>query len=170
MDNPRSVRGTSAPATKWPLRVNLRDDPQVYLNVQLGPQRQRTTITHEAAARAGKTYRSFYMVFVRTDSGKVGSLVADGADAIIRTDWRRPADPGERGPDILLDAEDMRHLAGYLRVGWKDGEEYRVKTLAWETTSCESHQGTKVDVRRDSEDRDVQGRPRHEGHVRQHPV
>jgi hypothetical protein len=49
------VRGAFTPATKWHLRVNLWGDPPVYLNVQLDPQRPRTTITHEAAARAGQT-------------------------------------------------------------------------------------------------------------------
>ncbi len=58
----------------------------------------------------------------------MGNLVAEGADTVICKDWQQPADPGERGPDILLDAEDMRQLAGYLRVRWKDGEELRTKT------------------------------------------
>jgi hypothetical protein len=38
-------------------------------------------ITHEAAARAGQTHKSFYMAFVRADPGEVGSLVADRAGA-----------------------------------------------------------------------------------------
>jgi hypothetical protein len=32
-------------------------------------------------------------------------------------------DPEERGPDVLLDADDGRHLAKYLRAGWKGGKE-----------------------------------------------
>ncbi len=49
----------------------------MYLSVQLDPQRRRTTITHEAAVRVGQTFHSFYLLFVRTESGKVGSLAAD---------------------------------------------------------------------------------------------
>jgi hypothetical protein len=78
----------------------------VYLNAQLDPMRRRTTITHEAAVRVGQTFHSFYLLFVRTEAGEVGSLAADGADAIVRADKQRPADPAERGPDILLDAAE----------------------------------------------------------------
>jgi len=109
--------GATAPATKWHLRVNLRGSPPVYLNVQLDRMRKRTTITQEAAARA------FYMLFVRTEAGEVGSLVAAGADAVVRVDRRRPAGPAERGPDILLDATGTRNMAKYLRAGWKNEEE-----------------------------------------------
>jgi hypothetical protein len=98
--------GATAPATKWHLRVNLRCSPPVYLNAQLDPMRRRTTITHEAAVRVGQTFHSFYLLFVRTEAGEVGSLAADGADAIVRADKQRPADPAERGPDILLDAAE----------------------------------------------------------------
>jgi hypothetical protein len=45
-----------------------------------------------------------------------------GADAIVRADRRRPADPAERGPDIL-DAKDTRNMAKYLRAGWKSKQE-----------------------------------------------
>jgi hypothetical protein len=62
------------------------------------------------------------------DSGEVGSLEADGADAIIRADKRQPADPEERVPEVLLDAEDTRHLAKCFRVWWKDGEEINTKS------------------------------------------
>ena len=48
--------GATAPATKWHLRVNLRGSPPVYLNVQLDPMRKQTTITQEAAVRAGETF------------------------------------------------------------------------------------------------------------------
>ncbi len=70
----------------------------------------------------------FSMIFVRADSGEVESLVLDGADAIVREDKRRPADPEERGPDVLLDAEDTPHLAKYLRVWWKEGEEINTES------------------------------------------
>jgi hypothetical protein len=45
--------GASPPASKRHLRVNLRGSLPVYLNVQLDPQRRRTTIAHEAAMRSG---------------------------------------------------------------------------------------------------------------------
>ncbi len=94
----------------------------MYLNVQLDPQRRRTTITHEAAVRVGQTFHSFYLLFVRTEYGEVGSLAADGADTIVWADKRRPADPAEKGPDILLDEAGARHMARYLRAGWKSDE------------------------------------------------
>ncbi len=115
--------GATALATKWHLRVNLRGSPPVYLNVQLDPMRQRTTITHEAAVRVGETFHSFYMLFVRTEAGEVGSLVAAGANAIVRADRQRPTGPAERGPDILLDATGTRNMAKYLRAGWRSEEE-----------------------------------------------
>jgi hypothetical protein len=102
---------------KWHLRVNLRGSLPVYLNVQLDPQRRRTTITHEAAVRVGQTFHTFYLLFVRMKSGEVGSLAADGANAIVQADRWRLADPGEKGPDILLDAAGARHMARYLRAG-----------------------------------------------------
>jgi hypothetical protein len=52
-----------------------------------------------AGVRVGQTFHSFYLLFVRTEAGEVGSLVADGADAIVRADKRRPAAPAERGSD-----------------------------------------------------------------------
>ncbi len=120
--------GAIAPATKWHLRVNLRGSPPVYLNVQLDPMRKRTTITHEAAVRVGQTFYSFYLLFVRTEAGELGSLAAEGADTIVRADKRRPADPAERGPDILLDAVGARHMAKYLRAGWKSEEKINAKS------------------------------------------
>ncbi len=119
----QALPGAPVPATKWHLRMNLRGGAPVYLNVQLDPMRKRTTITHEAAVRAGETFHSFYMLFARTEAGGVGNLVVAGADAIVRADRRRPADPTERGPDILLDAKDARNMAKYLRVGWKSKQE-----------------------------------------------
>ncbi len=115
--------GATAPATKWHLRVNLRGSPPVYLNVQLDPMRQQTTITQEAAVKVGETFHSFYMLFMRMEAGDVGSLVAAGADAIVRADRRRPVGPAERGPDILLDANGTRNMAMYLRAGWRSEEE-----------------------------------------------
>jgi hypothetical protein len=119
----QALPGAIAPANKWHLRMNLRGCPPVYLNVQLDPMRKRTTVTHEAAVRAGETLHSFYMLFVRTESGEVGSLLAAGAAVIVRADRRRPADPTEREPDILLDAKDTRNMARYIRVGWKGEQE-----------------------------------------------
>ncbi len=119
----QALPGATAPATKWHLRMNLRGGPPVYLNVQLDPMRKRSTVTHEAAVRVGETFHSFYMLFVRTEAGEVGSLVAAGAAAIVRADRRRPADPTEKRPDILLDAKDTRNMAKYLRVGWKGEQE-----------------------------------------------
>ncbi len=115
--------GATTPATKWHLRMNLRGSPPVYLNVQLDPMRKRTTITHEAAVRIGETFHSFYLLFVRTEAGEVGSLVAAGADAIVRANRRRPAGQAERGPDILLDATGTRNMVKYLRAGWRSEEE-----------------------------------------------
>ncbi len=119
----QALPGATAPTTKWHLRINLRGGPPVYLNEQLDPMRKRTTITHEAAVRAGETFHSFYMLFVRTEAGEVGSLVVAGADAIVRADWWRPAERTERGPDILLDAKDAHNMAKYLRVRWKSEQE-----------------------------------------------
>jgi hypothetical protein len=166
--------GASAPATKWHLRVNLRGGPPVYLNLQLDPRRQRSAITHEAAARARQTYHAFYQMFVRADSGEMRSHVADGADAIVCRDWRRPADPEERGPDVLLDSEDTRHLAGHLRIGWKDGGEFRTKSKFPGSGHWPGRLRPSAPIRdrrcQDREDRGVQRRPRHDGHVRQYPA
>ncbi len=105
----------------------LEDEPRgkssVYLNVQLDLMRKRSTITHEAAVRIGEPFEPFYMLFARAEDGEVGSLVAVGADAIVRADRRRPADLAERGPDILLDAKDARNMAKYLRAGWISEQE-----------------------------------------------
>jgi hypothetical protein len=109
--------GATAPARKWHLRVNLRGNLPVYLNVEVDLQRRRTTITHEAAVRVGQTFHSFYLLFVRMESGEIGSLAADGADAIVWADKRQTQQ--RRGPDILLDAAGARHMAKYLRAGWK---------------------------------------------------
>jgi hypothetical protein len=62
-------------------------------------------------------------LFVRTESGEEGSLAADGADAIMR----QPADAAEKGQDILLDVAGARHMARYLRAGWKSDEEIGAK-------------------------------------------
>jgi hypothetical protein len=48
--------------------------------------------------------------------GEVGSLVADEADAIVPADRWQPADPAERGPDMLLDAVGAHQMAKYLRA------------------------------------------------------
>jgi hypothetical protein len=115
--------GATAPATKWHLRMNQRGNPPVYLNVELDPMRKWSTITHKATVRTGEPYEPFYMLFARAEDGEVGSLVADGADAIVQADRQRPADPAERGPDILLDAKDVHNMAKYLRAGWKSEQE-----------------------------------------------
>ncbi len=85
--------------------------------------RKRSTITHEAAVRIREPFEPFYMLFARAEDGEVGSLVAVGADAIVREDRRRPADPAERRPDILLDAKDACSMARYLKAGWKSERE-----------------------------------------------
>jgi hypothetical protein len=67
------------------------------------------------------------MLFARAEDGEVGNLVAVGADAIVRGDRRRPADQAERGPDLLLDAQDARDMAKHLRPGWKnEGTSWRL--------------------------------------------
>ncbi len=115
--------GATTPATKWHLRMNRKGGPPVYLNVELGPMRKRSTITHEAAVRIGMPYEPFYMLFARAEDGEVRNLVAVGADAIVRADRRRPADPKERGPDLLMDAKDAGGMAKCLRPGWKSEQE-----------------------------------------------
>ncbi len=119
----QTLPGATAPATRWHLRMNQRGYPLVNLNVELDPMRKRSTITHEAAVRTGEPFEPFYMLFARAEDGEVGSLVAVGTDAIVRADRRRPADPAERGPDILLDVKDARSMARYLKVGWKSEQE-----------------------------------------------
>ncbi len=119
----QTLPGATAPATRWHLRMNRRGNPPVYLNVELDPMRKWSTITHEAAVRIGELFEPFYMLFARAEDGEVGSLVAVEADAIVRADRRRPADPAERGPDILLDAKDAPSMAKYLRAGWKSEQE-----------------------------------------------
>jgi hypothetical protein len=94
--------GATAPATEWHLRMNQKGDPPMYLNVELDPMRQRSTIIHEAAARIGRQYEAFYMLFARAEDGEVRSLVAVGADAMVRADRRRPVDRANRGPNLLL--------------------------------------------------------------------
>jgi hypothetical protein len=117
----QTAPGATAPATKWHLRMNLRGNPPVYLNMQLDLMRKRSTITHKAAVRIGEPFEP--MLFARTEAGTVGSLVVTGANAIVWADKRRPADLAERGLDILLDAEDTRNMAKYLRAGWKSEQE-----------------------------------------------
>jgi hypothetical protein len=115
--------------------MNLRGNPPVYLNVQLDPMMKLSTITHKAAVRIGESFNSFYMLFARTEAGDVGSLVVTGADAIVRADRRRPANPAERGPDILLDAKDTRNMAKYLRAGGKASERLEAEVDAQSTGS-----------------------------------
>ena len=78
--------GATAPATKWHLRMNQKGGPPMYLNVELDPMRQWSTVTHEAAARIGRQYEAFY---IQAEDGEVRSLVAVGADAIVRADRRQ---------------------------------------------------------------------------------
>jgi hypothetical protein len=115
--------GATAPATKWHLRMNQKGGPPMYLNVELDPMRQRSTIIHEAAARIGRQYEASYMLFARAEDGEVRNLMATGADAMVRADRRRPVDRTSRGPDLLLNAEDAGGMAKCLRPGWKsEGE------------------------------------------------
>jgi hypothetical protein len=104
----QALPGATAPATRWHLKMNRRGGPPIYLNVELDPMRKRSTITHEAAVRTGMSYKPFYMLFARAEDGEVRNLVAVGADAIVRADRRRPANPAEKGPDLLMDAKDAR--------------------------------------------------------------
>ncbi len=115
--------GATAPATRWHLRMNQRGGPPMYLIVELDPMRKRSTITHEAAVRIGMPYEPFYMLFARAEDGEVRSLVVVGADTIVRADRRRPADPAEKGPDLLMDAKDTGSMAKCLRPGWKSEHE-----------------------------------------------
>jgi hypothetical protein len=92
--------------------------------------RKWSTITHEAAVKTRESYEPFYMLFARAEDGEVGNLVAVGADAIVRADRWRPADPAERGPDILLDAEDARGMAKYLRPGGKASRKLEAEETA----------------------------------------
>ncbi len=85
--------------------------------------RKRSTITHEAAVRMGMRYEPFYMLFARAEDGEVRNLVAVGADALVLADRRRPADPANKGPDLLMDAKDASGMAKCLRPGWKREEE-----------------------------------------------
>jgi hypothetical protein len=95
----------------------------MYLNVELDPMRQRSTITHEAAVRIGMRYEPSYMLFARAEDDEVRNLVAVGADTMVRADRRRPADLASKGPDLLMDAEDAGGMAKCLRPGWKSEEE-----------------------------------------------
>ncbi len=95
----------------------------MFLNVELDPMRQRSTIIHEAAARMGRQYEASYMLFARAEDGEVRSLVAGRADAIIRVDRRRPVERASKGPDLLLNTKDASGMAKCLKPGWKsEGE------------------------------------------------
>jgi hypothetical protein len=122
----QTLPGATAPATSWHLRMNRRGGSPIYLNVELDPMRKRSAITHEAAVRTGESYEPFYMLFARAEDGEVRSLVAVGADAIVRADRRRPADPAERGPDLLLDAKDAGEMAKCLRASRRSEAEEAV--------------------------------------------
>jgi hypothetical protein len=122
----QALPGATAPATRWHLRMNQRDGSLTYLNVELDPMRKRSTVTHEAAVRTGASYEPFYMLFARAEDGEVRSLIAVGADAIVRADRRRPADLAERGPDLLLDAKDAGEMAKCLRASRRSEAEEAV--------------------------------------------
>ncbi len=119
----QALPGATAPATRWHLRMNRSGNPPIYLNVELDPMRKRSTITHEAAVRTGESFEPFYRLFARDEDGEVRSLTAVGADAIVRADKRRPADPAGKGPNLLLDAKDAGYVAKCLRPGWKSEQE-----------------------------------------------
>jgi len=95
----------------------------MYLNVELDPTRQRSTITHEAAARMGRQYGASYMLSARAEDGEVRSLMAGGAVIIIRADRRRPVERASKGPDLLLNAKDTSNMAKCLKPGWRSEEE-----------------------------------------------
>jgi hypothetical protein len=119
----QALPGATAPATKWHLRMNHKGGPPTFLNVELDPMRKWSTVTHEAAVRIGIPYKPFYMLFARAEDGEVRNLVAVGADAIVRADRRRPADPAEKGPDLLMNAKDAGSMAKCLKPGWKSEQE-----------------------------------------------
>jgi hypothetical protein len=119
----QALPGATAPATRWHLRMNRKGGPPIYLNVELYPMRKRSTITHEAAVRTGMPYEPFYMLFARAKDGEVRNLVAVGADAVVRADRRRPVDPTEKGPDLLMDTKDASGMAKCLQPGWKSEQE-----------------------------------------------
>ncbi len=62
--------GATGPATRWHLRMNQKGGPSMYLNVELDPMRQRSTILHEAAVRIvwipiyNYSYRKFIYVSI----------------------------------------------------------------------------------------------------------
>jgi hypothetical protein len=115
--------GATAPTTKWHLRMNRKGSSLMYLNVELDPMRQRSTITHEAAVRMGMRYEPSYVLSARAEDGEVRNLVAIGADAMVRADRRRPADLVSKGPDLLMGARDAGSMAKCLRPGWKSEKE-----------------------------------------------
>ncbi len=169
----QALPGATAPATKWHLRMNLRGNPPVYLNVQLDPMRKRTTITHEAAVRIGESFFSFYMLFARTEAGEVGSLVVAGADAIVRADRRRPVDLTEKGTGHPAGRE--RHSQhGQVPQGrveerardWRQRWMPCQRTVAWKAEGVGGHQGPRLDMHGVREDRQVREGHRHEGDVR----
>jgi hypothetical protein len=49
----------SAPATKWHMYVNKQGGLLVHLNVHVDNKKQRSFITHEAAASAGQARHMF---------------------------------------------------------------------------------------------------------------
>ncbi len=147
--------GATAPATKWHLRMNRKGGPPLYLNVELDPMRQRSTITHEAALRIGMRYEPFYMLFARAEDGEVRNLVAVGADAMVRADRRRPADLASKGPDILMDAKDAGGMAKLEERGgdWRPRRLPCGGTMAGEAERMAGPQGSRMDVRAVCEDR-----------------
>jgi hypothetical protein len=83
--------GAAAPATKWHLRMNQKGGPPMYLNVELDPTRQRSTITHEAAARIGRPDGVSYMISARAEDVEVRSLMAGGAERTGDGQWNERA-------------------------------------------------------------------------------
>jgi hypothetical protein len=118
----QAIPGATAPATKWHLRMNLRGGSPVYLNVRLDPMGKRSAVTHEAAVRAGETFHSFYMLFVRTEAGEVGSLVVAGADAVVRTVQTVAADL-RQGEHIPKMQNDIGHKSKLRMLRQRGGKE-----------------------------------------------
>ncbi len=65
--------------------------------------------------RVEQTFHSFYLLFVRTEASKVGSLAAAGVDAIVRADKRQPAGPADfsNPPDFCKSAKIFVNLLDY---------------------------------------------------------
>ncbi len=139
----------TAPATTWHLRINRQGGPPMYLNVELDSMRKRSTATHEAAVRIGMPYEPFYMLVARAEDGEVRRLVAVGADAIVRADRRRPADPAGKGPDLLMDAKDAVWPSVSDRAGRASRRSEAKEAVLWKDSGTGSRKAGRFSGTRD---------------------